>query len=379
MFTPKTYSNGAGALTTTDMNRLENEIRNAQTQRGQEPLDSFAGANDDAKLAAAMSYCGSQTYKPTIVIGNRSHTFNNAITPYSGFRLLGSSGTRANEFRSTNKVKTPAGGWLTVSSNKDYNITGVSFEGTSNGAFLVPTDQSGSGGVWTDLNITNCGFSLYGPTFFSGAFTRANCQYWYVNSGTNTQIKLGGSDCAWWTDGVSFMSSAGNTQDVPLLDTGGLANSRLGKLYQTPQGGYGVRIQNGRMGLVFDNFTMTDWGRTDPNLMTMRAGIRIEGGEGVVFNNPIIFAVNANKVDPGDIMVVGGSQHVFNAPIFAKTYNGYTSPNLANGEQTPAIYTTVPIRVTNPISVGGRPKILQQASAGLILCNDPSWTIVTAA
>ena len=41
MYTPKTYSNGAGALTTTDMNRLETEHLNHWKYVGEAPLDSF--------------------------------------------------------------------------------------------------------------------------------------------------------------------------------------------------------------------------------------------------------------------------------------------------------------------------------------------------
>jgi hypothetical protein len=340
-------------------------------------FDSFTGT-DVQKWSAALSYLGSQSYKPTLVMSNRFHDLSgaNAATLPQGFRLSGPLGGVGREFGSTVLVKCPTGGLLAVSGAKDFTIQGVSFDGTSNGAFLVPTDQSGSGGVWTDFTVRDCGFRGFGPSFFKGAVTRANFQTWYVNSGRDTQLALGGTDSAMFNDGVSYMSGPGNAADVPFFDTGGLANTRIGKMYITPTGSYALRVRNGRMGLTFDSFTITSWNHSGTQAV-QRAGIIVEGGEGVAFNNLIVFGVNASAQDKGDVVCCGGQGHVFNSPVFIKTYQGFTAPNMASGQQVPAIYTTVPIVVSNPISMGGRPKLLGQSVAGLISCNDPSWKIVT--
>ena len=56
-------------------------------------LDSFTGANDDAKLTAALIYAAAQTYKPAVRLPARSITFNIAgRTPYNGMRIIGPPG-----------------------------------------------------------------------------------------------------------------------------------------------------------------------------------------------------------------------------------------------------------------------------------------------
>jgi hypothetical protein len=54
-------------------------------------LDSFSGT-DEAKLTAAMSYAGAQTYAPTILLGNRLHQFSTTRATYEGFRIQGPPG-----------------------------------------------------------------------------------------------------------------------------------------------------------------------------------------------------------------------------------------------------------------------------------------------
>lgn len=354
-------------------------------------LDDFTGNNDDARFAAARSFAISQPYDPVIAFSNKAYTFNNQYDAWQGMRLWGTAGMAGTEFRSTNQITVPSGGLFRLPTAKDYHIQGLSFRSASNGAWVVPGAQSGANGVWTDMVVSHCGFYGFGPNFFSGALTRANWQYWYVNSGQDTQIKIGGSDSALWTEGVSFMScQAPLSRDIPHINTGALSNSKIGKMYVTPQGGYAIRIVQPSMGLVLDNFTSTDWSRTGVNA-TQRAALKIEGGTGCVVNNMIIFYSNTAGLDQGDVMVTGGEQHTFVSPTFVMTHNGYTSPNLVGSPtpQIPCIYTTVPIRVIAPIAVGGRPKVLQQATAGLLnvtgvathtttTSSDPqSWRIVT--
>ncbi|MFC7732974.1 hypothetical protein [Actinomadura keratinilytica] len=50
------------------------------------PLDGFSGADDDAKLKAAMSYAAAQTRPPAIVLANRAHKFDGG--PYPVLRRL---------------------------------------------------------------------------------------------------------------------------------------------------------------------------------------------------------------------------------------------------------------------------------------------------
>lgn len=374
------------------MEKIEKGIRDSLAHMGVVALDSFPG-DDAGKYDAALTYLGAQTYKPSLVFSARSTDLRNAVVrPLpQGTRLHGPLGNnKATEFRLNNRVLTPAGGLIPVGTGKDCAIEGLSFQSLSNGKFLVPSSPSGSNGIYEDFTVVGCSFHGYGPDWFNGSFSRPEFQRWYVNSGTDTSMKIGGSDFTAWTTGGNFMSSAGNAADVPLIDTGALANGNMGSNFLTPQGGYGFNIPNPRQGFIMHGGKMTSTNR-EGLLQTQRAGIRIgaSGGDGAIFNDTIIFAVNASGVDPGDITVLGNPAsghggHIFNNPQFWHHAGSYVAPNLEGiTAQTPArdippaIYTTVPIVVNKPVSNGGRPKVLRQKVAGLIDCNDPSWTIVT--
>lgn len=358
------------------------------------PLDSFPGSSDVAKWDSALTYIGAQTYKPTLVLSNDSYDLRTATAKVmpKGFRWSGPLGGKGVEFGNTNRVLCPTNGLFAVGPTKDFKISGISLESTTNGKFLVPSSPSGSEGKWEDFELTGCSLKGFGPDFIKGAVTRCHWHEWYVNSGTNTSMSIGGTDSALWTNGQSFMSSAGNDANTFLIDTGALANSRIGHNFLTPQGGGGINIPNPRQGLIVEGgFRMTSTGRTG-DLRTQRAGIRVgaSGGDGAVFNDVLIFAVNCAGIDPGDITVLGDPAqghggHVFNNPQFWHHAGSYVAPNLVGitaetppADVPPAIYTTVPIVVNNPISNGGRPKVLREATPGLITCNDPSWTVVTA-
>lgn len=271
------------------------------------------------------------------------------------------------EFRNTCKVHVGnANGLFSVGTNKDFCIRGIGFEGSGN--FIAPSGSN----VLTDCNILYCGFQGFNCVY-NGKILRCNFSNWYVNGGTGTQLSLGGSDSVLF-EGMNFM---GGTIDagLPFVQINTLAQTKLGKLYITPQGGYGLQV-NGSSdceGLVFYDFMMTCWGRTG-STATQQAGIQITGGEALTFYGSQIFNVNAADTSPGDITVTGGQDHIFDGVQFIGTHAGFTSVNLTK----PAIYTEVPIVVRSPRAVGGRPKTLQQSTAGLIQCDDPTWTITTA-
>lgn len=342
----------------------------------------FSGSTDVSKWNSVLAWYRARTgKKPVLAMGERFHDLSGTTTQpqdIPGFKMFAPMGGGETEFRYTCEVKVPTGGLFSVTDAKDTRFKGIGFAGTNNGAFLAPSLQSGANGDWKDLVIEDCGFFGFGPTFFQGALTRPNFQRWYVNSGTDTRAAWGGSDGAFFTDGVSFMSSAQQGTRQELLNTGGLANSVFGKMYLTPQGGRGLVVGNGRMGLDFYSFTSTDPNRTGLK-QTQGAAITIQDGEGVTFYSPVIFCANAGTTDgnpdPGDIMVTGGVDHTFYSPKFVGGYSGSVAPNVSQA----CIYTTVPITVIAPVTVGNRPKVLRQSTPGLItfIGNQSGWTITT--
>ena len=333
---------------------------------GMAPLDSFSGATDDAKMAAALSYVGGQTYKPTLVLANRSYSFNNTYPlSINGLRISGPLGGMAREFRNNTQVHCPAGGLFSVVSGvKDFYIQGLSFTGS--GMFIKPTSN-----VLSDCDITECGFVGFNSVY-SGKILRCNFDRWYVNTASGTQLDVGGSDSSLFMSGNSFMSGQ-IASGLPYIRFGSLSQSRVGAMYCTPTHGYGLNLDAGSdaEGLEFFGWRQTAYGQSQGG--PTGAGIRIRNGQAVTFHGGVLFNANTDGTAAGDIECWGGADHVFEDFQFVGTHEGFTSVNMS----APAIYTEVPIVVRSPRSVGKRPKVLQQSTSGLIRCDDPTWKINT--
>jgi len=339
------------------------------TTVGVAPVDGFAGATDDAKLAAALAYAKAQTYKPTIVLANRAYSFVNTYPiDFPGFRLAGPLNGMEREFHNTNQVHCPVAGLFSLVKNvtKDVAISGLSFIGT--GQFIVSTPTNASQAILTDATISDCGFFGF-SSIYSGTVLRTSIQRIYANALTGSGFVLGGSDCWLFTDGPNYMSGT-LSATTPYVDLKFLSQSEVGRLYVTPQGGYALRVQGSYGGLSINGFMSDGTGRTG-GTATQNQGLLITGGTDIRLRDFWCFNVNASGSAKGEIVVTGGTDIVFDSPIFPKSHGGFTAVNTAS----PCIHTTVPITVINPRAITGHPKVLAQSTAGLItLVNAPGWS-----
>lgn len=332
------------------------------------PLDSFTGSDDD-RMTAALSYVGAQTYKPTLVLSNRAHSFNKTYPlGINGLRISGPLGGMAREFGTTNLVHCPPSGLFSVVAGaKDFAISGLSF--TGGGQWLQTTSN-----ILSDADITECGFVGF-QSVVSCKILRCNFDRWYVNTANGTQLSVGGSDSSLFMSGNSFMSGGTMPTGMPFIRLGSLSQTRIGAMYLTPTNGYGLNIDQGSdaEGLEFFGWRQTAYGQNPPT-GPKGAGIRIRNGQAVTFHGGVLFNANTDGTAKGDIECWGGVDHVFEDFQFVGSHEGFQG-----NVSAPAIWTAVPIVVRSPRAVGGRPKVLQQATAGLIQCDDPTWQIVTAA
>jgi hypothetical protein len=179
-------------------------------------LESFAGASDDAKLGAAMTYCNAQEFPPTILMWeNRDYgPFTTARTLYSGFAIDG--GARfASQYRSAESTPNrvlinKTGPWLELpraTNIFDVSITNLSFYSQSSTADFMGNASGGSsqGVLWTSV-IRDVGFSLFrncfGNTSESLALTGCTFDgFWNINNARGVSIVIGGSDNNLWMDG----------------------------------------------------------------------------------------------------------------------------------------------------------------------------------
>lgn len=223
-------------------------------------LDSFPGANHDQKLAAAMSYAASQTYKPAIILGLGRYDFKQPITAYSGFRLFGGAPGSYEQVRSGNPMPTACyidiggnGGWLNFPNGNTYgvNIGNLSFNGTATTRWCTPNPAANVvTSVFDNLSF-NTFLSIFGSRTVNMPFTISTFSgFWNVNNGRDIQFAMGGSDSSFWETGsINLDSPEGmRPDDSDLIRFGALSKSTVGPIYLTADRASGAVISNSNAG-----------------------------------------------------------------------------------------------------------------------------------
>lgn len=171
-------------------------------------LESFAGATDTDKFAAARAYAAAQTRKPPILfVENRDYTLTTAFDAYQGFQWVGppgSSGQQRGANSPSNRVRVSTNGPLIRlprgTDTFDIDIRNLSFEATTSTTdFFANATGSGSKGVLWTSKFGDCAWSLFRyvigtPTESIGmtlctTFGRCN-----INNARGISIHWGGSD-----------------------------------------------------------------------------------------------------------------------------------------------------------------------------------------
>lgn len=341
------------------------------------PLDSFTGASDDAKLAAAFSYAAAQTRPPAIVLGNRAHTFNSSYVMYNGLRLVGSLGTTEREFATTGPqcVATIGGSaFLTVPSGgvKNLWISGIQFRGASGTVnWLTPVADLAAGPIIQDATFIDLAWVGF-ATVMHARHLRVRIDRTYTNNTTDTPFKLAGSDNYYWQNG-GYLSSTKLAATKFYVYLSHMSRTQFGPLYITPEKATGIRIDGSYGGLVFSGTLLDSTGRTSTTAC-QGAAILITGGRGMVFDKCWFFnnAVNPSStgrspVDKGQVFLRGSgtSEVLFNGCQWA----GGEAQTMVTPAGTPAIYAATGVtgvKVVAPIAPAGGNKLLQHQSSGII-------------
>jgi hypothetical protein len=213
-------------------------------------LDSFTGANDDAKLTAALTYAAAQTYKPTVQLPARSITFNTAgRTPYNGMRIIGppgASGPKNIEVSPSNQnhivnlnVGTDTNSWFNgTTTYYDIYIGDIAFQNVGiDGQFWHQPLATAPG-------LYACQFhslDFYGFQYVFGTPV-AQCTLtqvtfsgnWTVIGFVGTPFSLVFSDCDFWGGGYLNIgtSAAAPSPGTPYFTLNG-GKTRVGQIYVT--------------------------------------------------------------------------------------------------------------------------------------------------
>lgn len=356
------------------------------------PVDAFAGATDDAKLSAAMSYAAAQTRPPALLLANRAYTFNGGpYNYYNGMRLVGSLGTTEREFASTGPqcvatiggsafLQVPSGGARTIW------ISGIQFRASSGTVnFQTPVTDFSNGPILQDVDYRNLGWVGF-KTVLHARHLRVSIERTYVNNGTDTQFKLAGSDNYYWVEGKSYMSAHNLTAAMYYLYFTHMSRTQVGPVYITPEVATAVRIDGSYGNLVFTGTLFDSTGRTT-STACQGAAVLITGGKGMVFRDCWWFnnavnpsATGRSPVDKGQVFIRGGSAAEI---LFSGCqWGGGDAQTVVTPSGTPAIYAATGVtnvKVANPIAPNGGTKLLQHQSSGIITkYAADDWTLSVA-
>lgn len=264
-YSPQTWTDGAGGgtpITATRLGVIETGIANAasvadlalvRATAGAVNLDEFAGADDDAKLTAAMAYASAQTYRPGIMFPARQVNLSQGgRTPYNGMRLLGPPGSEYSKNREigaalvNHEIRLTCGNgtssWF-VGNGDMYDIVmaGLMIYGNS-------TTQVYHG-PYPGANLYSClfhaiqGYGLYaflGNEATSAAMTQVIFSgHWDFHGIKGTQIYAAGSDNSFWQSGYINMNTPSSTAGLgrPAFRFN-VSKTTFGYMYHTNEGGW---------------------------------------------------------------------------------------------------------------------------------------------
>lgn len=349
-------------------------------------LDSFSGANDDAKLDAALAYASAQTYPPTITFPRRGFVFTTANrTPFEGMRIQGMPGygnpERASGGKSPSKIQLAmTGPWW----NNSVETFGISLHQLtfyqSSGAWIL----GGTGNYYClsmrDIftsNLRGCIGTAGGANkvLMTAASLTGD---WEVNNCYNTAFNIGGSDNVLWSDGMLLDSAtafytAGTATNQFHIVMDFMERSYIGPLYITCEGqwrairteGTAAYGQNTWNGLRVEGRNATD--DCDDALM------QINGGTQRFIGCNFAYAMGAPTRNNGVIEHAGG--------FLSLTDCAYQRSNTA-AETVPFIYsnTTGKLRVNGIAPIGtwtGLPRVTRPAANAENRTADSTVTLTT--
>lgn len=222
--------------------------------------DSFAGANDAAKMSAAMTYANAQTYKPWIQLPARTwDTGSTSFDMYQGMKICGpgiANATKNQEIANS----TQTGTWKTSCGTGANSLlrasTTVSSVSVVNVSFWAGSQTSqifrASGGSGCYPSSFH-NLSMYGGPFFFGnpsekflTTQMVLSGHWQLTVDVNTPFTFGGSDSSFWMSGyVNVDSGPGSGAGKPIIDFQDMGKSNIGFVYATNRADWtGIKISS---------------------------------------------------------------------------------------------------------------------------------------
>ncbi len=318
---------------------------------GTRSLDSFSGANDDAKLTAAITWQQGATGMPAIRLGARTHTFNQTRQLYSGLKLVGTIAGPQNleqssgQFVSTRinlgaSVTSGTSSWWVTPGGNLFDIYMANFAVQGNAGSSVHQFIDVTSGTLYASQFHALSFN-----FMRGVFGRKDRKclmtqvifsgHWTANNLWDTQFNLGGADNQLWVGGyINIGPSSSPLQTGTYADNDyqllfdNLTKTDVGYIFTSSLNGWrGLKVTgNSGHGLRFFGGTFEGYKSSNDNLAAPGTVIRLEGGSGAFFGPSIGQAMQSPDAAEGGPVHMTGGEWTFYSPNFYRSPMADTQP-----------------------------------------------------
>ncbi|QQS17873.1 hypothetical protein IPL68_04395 [Candidatus Saccharibacteria bacterium] len=313
-------------------------------------LDSFAGADDDAKLTAAITWQQGHSRMPAIRLGSRLHTFNQTRQLYSGLKLIGTPAGPRN-LEQSGGVFVPTRINLGAAISSGTSSWWVTPGGNLFDIYMADFAVAGDGGVSKHQFIDVTTGSLYACQFHALSFNMMRSVFgrkdrkclitqtlftghWTANNLWDTQFMLGGADNNLWMDGylnIGPSSSPAQTgtyadNDYELILIRSVRPmsvlslcplSTVGEVSRCPV----VPAMAYAFGGAYEGYKSSN-----DNLAAPGTVIRPEGGNGAFFSPSIGQGMQSPDVAESGLVHITGGEWAFYSPTFYRTPAADTVP-----------------------------------------------------
>lgn len=227
-------------------------------------LDSFSGATDDDKLAAALAYAAAQTLRPAIMFPARAVLLTvGGLVPFDGMKLIGPGGSDGAKnigntgTMNTHRVDVAVGNGTSSLFNGaglaspvyDIQIRDLAFKATNTDSQFWH-QPVGAASLYAanfhSLTFENFKHVLGNPSALSYLTQVLFTGHWQVLQGYDTQFNVDGSDNDLWGNGYV---NIGSTRSVGAggyqMMWEGMSKTKFGHIYSTASPGWkSMRCKN---------------------------------------------------------------------------------------------------------------------------------------
>jgi len=306
-------------------------------------LDSFSGADDDARLTAALSYAAAQSNIPTIMLSGHNYTFNQGgRAVFSGMKISGPSevgwlnpeqgGGKLVPAMVTLNVGIGTSAWFNATSTTfDGYIANIGFVSTNGNSQFFSCPLPNSLYCWAFHNLSFQGFKhvLGNPTDSLAITATTISGRWTIVGGSDTQVNIGGSDCDLWTDGSCNFGPDSNSNGAGkyLCMFTSMGKSNVGGMFFTADAGWRALKISGSTNygpaLVLNGFRIEGRNPTDPSYGSL---VKIVSSNVMFRDSWIAYAMSnpsayTDATDAAVIQVSGSGDAIFDGVTYDRSAN----------------------------------------------------------